>query len=425
MGTKIVFGIVVIFLLIGASVMVSAGGAQEGTEAEGKQEVTFLTLDVVNFRGAMEEFITEFEEANPDIDIEPNFSSDLGTQVATGMETGTEPDIMFIWSPALVPYVRQKKLAEVPPEFESKLRDRVFDYSLIPMTNEGKLYGVPYNYYPSFGAIMYNVDLWDEAGIDPTKAEEWDELMALAQKVTKQDASGRITQAGFSAERDADAYFYAWVLQEGGAIFNSDGSAAFNSPAGENALQRYADIYLKWKVDHPEFGLTIDEFKKGTVAATNGMPWFASILDKDTPDLNWDFFLQPKINDSPRYWGFLEVWMHGVSTKAADKEGVWKFLDFLTTPEIAARWSAFSGELSPVKATLQDPRVTESPYLSVFVPLMEYGKAEGIVEWISSDVTEVLREIMPGSVIREQATVNQALEDAEKEVNRITSRLAR
>jgi len=48
--------------------------------AQEKQTVTFMALDVTNFRGALEQFIDEFEKQNPDVDIVPNFTPQLGAQ---------------------------------------------------------------------------------------------------------------------------------------------------------------------------------------------------------------------------------------------------------------------------------------------------------------------------------------------------------
>lgn len=411
---------ILVLVALAVATLAFAGGGKE--KAAGPQTVTFITLDVVNFRPQLEIFIDEFMKANPNIKIDPVWSSDPEPQVITGLESGAEQDVTFIWSPALVPYVRQKKLAQLPAEFEKKVRDTVFDYALRPVTNEGKLYGVPYNYYPSFGSIMYNVDLWKQAGLDPAAAKTWDEFMAMCQKLTKRDATGRMTQAGFSAERDKDAYFYAFVFQGGGKIFNADGTAAFDNAIGRAALQRIVDVYTKWKVDDPEFGLTTDNFKQGTVAATNGMPWFASILAKDTPNIKFGFVPQPAVSSSPRNWGLIEVWMHGISKRAEGNPAVWQFVDYLLQAKQMSRWSAFSGEMPANKDAAKATEVTSSPFLGPFVDLMPYGKAEGLIEHITGDVSVLLRETMPGKVIRGMQTVDEAIREAATEINRLAGK---
>lgn len=388
-----------------------------------KQTVTFLSLDVVNFRPMLEEFIAEFEAANPDVDIEDTFSPQLYQQVMTGLESGTEPDIVFIWSNAMIPYVHRGRLGEIPQEFEMKLRDTLYDYTLLPVTHGEKLYGVPYNFFPWFSMIMYNVDLWNEAGVDPTVAKEWGQFMQLAQKVTKYDASGHMIQAGFSAERDRQEYFHSWLLQLGGKPFNEDGSAAFNNELGRKVAQLYVDIYLKWKVDHVEFGETVTQFKKGLVASTIIGPWFGSIVSKDTPHIKFDYFKQPKVSEGPLYWALPQVWAHYISEKSMNKEAVWRFLDFLLQPEISARWSAFSGELSSVVEANKLSDVQDVHYLAPWIEIANLGVAEGIVEWSSEDMNEAIRDMLLKAVYG-QATVDQAVSEAAQEVNRIAKRLA-
>jgi len=388
-----------------------------------QQKVSFMTLDVVNFRPMLEQFIAEFEEANPDVDIEPIFTAELGQQAVTLIESGDEPDIIFMWSEGLINYIKQKRFSEIPENLARKMQDSMYPYVIEPVMVEGKFYGVPYNFFPGFSMIMYNIDLWEEVGIDPTTAKSWDEFMQMAQKVTKRDASGRITQVGFSAERNSDYYFIAFLLQLGGKPFNEDGTAAFDNELGRKALQLYADIYHKWQVDDAEFGLTADEFKKGRVASTVMGPWYGAIVAKDTPHIRFAYFKQPKISEEASLaWPLFEIWTHAVSKKAQNKDGVWRFLDYLTEPEVCARWSAFSGEFSTVIEARETPEVKNTPYLAPFAEIADLGVS--IVQWYSVDVQQALQE-MTRSVAYGQATVDQAITTAAEEVNRIAKRSAR
>jgi ABC-type glycerol-3-phosphate transport system substrate-binding protein len=393
--------------------------------AQQKQEVSFMTLDVTNFRPMLEEFIVEFEKANPDVDIVPIFTSELGQQAITAIESGNEPDIIFIWSEALIPYFWAKRFATIPEKLEKKMRDSMYPYAIEAVEVEGKLYGVPYNFYPSFSMIMYNVDLWKEVGIDPTTAKTWDEFMEMAQKVTKRDASGRMTQAGFSAERDAFNYFMGWLLQMGGKVFNDDGTAAFDNELGRKALQLYADIYHKWKVDDAEFGLTADEFKKGRVASTVMGPWYGSLVSKEAPEIKFGYFKQPKISEeSSLAWPLFEVWTHVVSNKAQEKDGVWRFLDYLTKPDVCARWSAFSGEFSTVAETREHPDIVNSPYLGPFIEVLDFGVSTNITTSMLEEVMTALQNMCRG-VAYGQFAVDEAISETAREINRIVKRFTR
>ena len=165
--------------------MLFAGGSKED---DGRQKITFLTLDAVNFRGQLEEFIEEFNAANPEYYVEATFAPDVEQLFVAGIQTGKAFDITFIYSNAVTPYLESGKLGEVPDWFMEKHRDEFYDYSFDSLiSSDGSVLGVPYNYFPSWGQIMINVDLWEEAGVDPTQAKTWDEFMELCKKVTKYD----------------------------------------------------------------------------------------------------------------------------------------------------------------------------------------------------------------------------------------------
>ena len=59
----------------------------------------------------------------------------------------------------------------------------------------GKTWGVPFQ--RSTVVLYWNKELFKEAGLDPEKAPAtWAEQAAFAQKLTKRDASGNVTQWG-------------------------------------------------------------------------------------------------------------------------------------------------------------------------------------------------------------------------------------
>ncbi|WDR02401.1 extracellular solute-binding protein [Devosia algicola] len=396
--------------------------------AQAQEKVTFMAFDVVNFRGALEEFITEFEAENPDVDIVANFTPQLFNQFLPLLQAGNLDDITFISSAAFVPFLASGRLTPVPDDFTAKLKEDLYPASLGPVSRDGKVYAVPYNYYPSSGVIMYNEQLWTDAGIDPSQAKTWEEFMQLAQGVTKHDASGKMTQAGFSAQQEQHTIFLAWLLQMGGTAFDENGKVAFNDDAGKAALQQYADIFQKWKVDDYEFSDTITGFNQGQIAATMVGPWYDSILAKDHPDIHVGHVAQPPLPgvsaDQPDYWAIKEVWAHLVSADGAKKDGTWRFLEFLLRPEIAARWSAFSGEMPTVSKALALPEVTDTVYIAPYVDALKYAVTDNLTEYLSSDVLKEMDKMLE-SVGRGQATVDDALTNAEVEINRLTARMER
>src|SRR5258708_37398177 len=70
-----------------------------------------------------------------------------------------------------------------------------------------KLYSMPLN--SSMPILYYNKDAFQAAGLDPNSPPQTlDDIRAAAQKLTKKDASGQITQYGFGAA------IYGWFLEQ-------------------------------------------------------------------------------------------------------------------------------------------------------------------------------------------------------------------
>jgi ABC-type glycerol-3-phosphate transport system substrate-binding protein len=402
-----------------------AAGTQEGKSAAKKETITFLTYDAVNFRSKLVEFFTEFEKLNPNVTIKADFTPNMIQQARTLISAHNQPDIMFSNSSWVLDFIKKGQMVEIPASYYNKIKNSLYPFSFTPVMSKGKVYGIPFNFTPMFSVVMNNAKLWENAGIDPGTAESWDEFMQLAQKVTKRDASGNLTQVGFAGKRRPEVFFISYLLQSGGKPFNQDGSAAFDNALGREALQRYVDIYKKWKVDELEFGRAEDEFRSAHIASVFMGPWYGSILAKENPELKIGYTLQPAFKDkgATRYWPLVEVWTHFVNAEAVNKPQVWGLFDYLLKPENAARWSAFCGEFSTVKAAREYPGIKETPYLAPFIPVADLGVADDITDWMTENVIQALVD-MCYSVVYDKATVDQAITNGAREVNRLVKQLA-
>ncbi|MDL2229848.1 extracellular solute-binding protein [Treponema sp. OttesenSCG-928-L16] len=417
METKLFKRIIAVLLILSAGIIsLYAGG--EGEQAGTKEKITFLTTDAVNFRGQLEEFIREFNASSSKYEVVGTFSGVVDDLFVTGLQSNKPHDITFVSIEGATPYMGTNRIGTLPESFIQKIKPTLYEYVMTTVTVDGKVYGVPYNFYPDWGQIMINDTLWAEAGVDPRSAKNWDEFMALCQKVTKFDSAGKMIQSGFSAERNSHSYFMDRIVQLGGIVFNDDGSAAFNNAIGKQAVQNYVDIYLKWKNDDPLFGGSIDSFKRGSVAAMRGMPWFASILDKDTPNLKYSFIPVPQFQNTEPLWPLASMWAHIISKQAEKKDGVWEFLEFLLEPERMVRWALYSGELPAVESAANDARIKQDKILAHFVDAMQYGVGTNVTYWASRDIRNVMASMLQ-SVIHGQSTIDDALAKAAAEVTRL------
>lgn len=108
----------------------------------------------------------------------------------------------------------------------------------------GTLYGIIEDIHPM--GMYYNVDLAEQAGLDPDAPPATrEEYLAWAEAMNVKDDSGNFTQSGISMPTSGALPRWTWhsyLYQNRGKFLNEDGSVAFNSDEGREALQFMHDL---------------------------------------------------------------------------------------------------------------------------------------------------------------------------------------
>ena len=92
----------------------------------------------------------------------------------------------------------------------------------------GKTWGIPFQ--RSTIVLYYNKEMFKEAGLDPNRPPaNWKEQVEYAQKLTKRDASGKVTQWGMQIPSSGFPYwlFQALAIQAGTNLMNSAGTQTY------------------------------------------------------------------------------------------------------------------------------------------------------------------------------------------------------
>lgn len=115
---------------------------------------------------------------------------------------------------------------------------------------EGKLWSVPFQ--RSTAVMYYNKAAFADAGLDPEAfPKTWAELQAAAAKLTKRDASGRVTRWGVKLAGDtgnAQWTFGALANQAGHVLMNQAGTETyFNAPKAIEALSYWRGLASEHK----------------------------------------------------------------------------------------------------------------------------------------------------------------------------------
>jgi len=201
---------------------------------------------------AYESLAADFTREHPDIQIKPVFAGDQvetlikaqtaanagmapamavldSTNVFTLVDAGLiKPASSFIRTPS-----DAATIADIYPAFLSNAR--IGD----------TLWSVPFQ--RSTMILYYNKNAFRDAGLDPEHAPaSWDELRAMAAKLTDRDAQGNTTRYAVeipSSQPDVYWPFQAMVTQAGGTLMSDDGKAVFfDSAASIKALSFWREL---------------------------------------------------------------------------------------------------------------------------------------------------------------------------------------
>jgi len=137
---------------------------------------------------------------------------------------------------------------------------------------DGKLYGLTEKM--SDVVMYYNKDLFDEAGLDyPTEDWTWKEELEAAQTLTKEGVYGTYAPVTYNE-------LYKTVVQNGGALFDENGTPTLDSEENIEAFQWMLDKMLEYNVQPTPEQMSgkspEDMFKNGEVAMIRTGSWMVT-----------------------------------------------------------------------------------------------------------------------------------------------------
>jgi sn-glycerol 3-phosphate transport system substrate-binding protein len=288
----------------------------------------------------------------------------------------------------------------------------------------GKTWGIPFQ--RSTIVLYYNKELFKEAGLDPNKPPAtWKEMAEYAEKLTKRDASGKVTQWGVQIPATGFPYwlFQGLAIENGANLMNSAGTETYyDKPEVIGALQYWVDLVKKYKV-HPEgivdWGTTPKDFFEKKVA----MVWtttgnLTNVKNNAKFDFGVAMLPAGKQRGSPTGGG--NFYLFAKSTPA-QREAAFKFIKWVTTPQRAAQWGLDTGYVA-VRADAWETPVMKQ-YVASFPPAavardqLPYAKAE-LSTHENQRVTKALNDGLQAALLGTK-TPEAAMKDAQRESERI------
>lgn len=250
------------------------------------------------------------------------------------------PDVYLVDGPLTASYAARGHLLALD-EMLAKDRDRFVPTTLLQGTYDDKLFAMPLG--TSSQLLFYNKKLFAEAGIkepssDPEARMTWEELLPLAQQLTKPG----ISQFGFAFENTNPYQLLPVPLSKGAEVIGPDGLTASGYVDGErmvDAMTWYQELFQTHKVGPVgtfQTGVTQEMFGSGKLAMLIGGTWNLVGLKKFE---NLDFGVAPH----PYFAGGKAVtptgsWHIGINPRTAHMEDSQAFVRWLSTREAMDLW---------------------------------------------------------------------------------------
>jgi sn-glycerol 3-phosphate transport system substrate-binding protein len=376
-------------------------------------------------------YAADFEKENPGIKLKPIYSGSYQESIAkalTAVKSGEPPVTSILLSTDMYTLIDEESIVPFD-ELVKTPEDQAWLKSFYPAFMEnsqtgGKTWGIPFQ--RSTIVLYYNKEAFKEAGLDPNRPPaNWKEMVDYAQKLTKRDASGRVTQWGVQIPSSGFPYwlFQGLAIENGVNLMNAAGTETYyDKPEVIEALQYWVDLVKKHKV-HPEgiveWGTTPKDFFERKVA----MVWTTTgNLTNVRANAKFDFgvAMLPASRQRGSPTGGGNFYLFKKSTPA-QRDAAFKFIKWVTTPQRAAQWGIDTGYVAVRADAWETPAMKEYvagfPAAAVARDQLPYAKAE-LSTHDNQRVTKALNDGLQAALTGTK-TSEQAMKDAQRESERI------
>lgn len=375
-------------------------------------------------------YANEFMKDNPGIKVNPIYAGTYQETIVkalTAHKSGNPPVTSVLLSTDMFTLIDEDAI--VPFDgFAKTSAEQAWMKSFYPafMMNSqtgGKIWGIPFQ--RSTVVMYWNKEAFKEAGLDPnTPPKNWAELKTMATKLTKKDASGKVTQYGIQIPSSGFPYWLFQTLTTPNDVIlaNDAGTkVTFDNPKVVEALQYWVDLG-KAGVHPPgvvEWGTTPKDFfekKAAIIFTTTGN--LTSIRAGAKFDFGVGMIPANKRAGSPTGGGNFYIFK---KSTPAQQQAAMKFIQWMTQPERAAQWSIDTGYVATSAAAYDTPALKK--YTADFPPALVARDQlpHSVAEFSTHDNQRVTKALNDGlqAALTGTKTPAQAMKDAQAEANRL------
>src|SRR5712691_7388782 len=417
----------------GRLVAVALAALSGATLAQAPVEISFYYPVAVGgpITKLVDNFAADFEKENPGIKVKPIYSGayqESITKALTAVKSNDAPTMSVLLSTDMFTLIDEEAIVPFDPliktpEEQAWLKGFYPAFMEISQTG-GKTWGIPFQ--RSTIVLYYNKEMFKDAGLDPNRAPAtWKEMVEVAQKLTKRDASGKVTQWGVQIPASGFPYwlFQGLTTENDVQLMNAAGTETYyDKPAVIEALQYWVDLSQKHKVMPTgiiEWGTTPKDFferKTAMMWTTTGN--LTNVRNNAKFDFGVAMLPAGKRRGSPTGGGNFHIFKK--STPAQQAASL-KFIKWISSPPRAAQWGIDTGYVAVRPDAWETPvmkqYVAGFPAAAVARDQLQYAVAE-LSTHDNQRVTKALNDGLQAALTAAK-TPEQAMKDAQREAERI------
>lgn len=371
--------------------------------------------------------VQSFEAEHPDINVEAVYSgnyADTMTKAMTALKGGEPPHLSVLLSTELYTLIDEDAIVPIDGLVDDKAwLDSFYPAFMANARTGGKTWSIPFQ--RSTIVLYWNKDAFKEAGLDSEKAPAtWEEMAAMAAKVTKKEGD-EVSRWGIEIPSTGYPYWMlqALAIQNGQELMNEAGNEVhFDDPETVAALDYWVSLSKKHNAMPSgaiEWGTLRTDFVEGKTA----MMWhttgnLTAVKNEAKFDFGVAMLPAKERRGSPTGGGNFYIFK---SASPEQQKAAATFIQWMTQPERAAKWSIETGYVGVTPAAYETQAMKE--YVEGFPPAvvardqLEHSVAE-LSTHENGRVYKILNDAVQAAVT-DQQTPQEALESAQSQAERV------
>ena len=373
-------------------------------------------------------YVDEFNKQNNGVKVTPTYIggyTDVTTKIQTTIDGGGQPPETAV---LLSTDLYALKDADYIVPFTDYLKGQdayINDFYPAFMLNSkdgNDIYGIPFQ--RSTPVMYYNKDLFMQAGLDPNKPpQKWADMVDAAKKLVKPDGSR------WGVEIPSDGFPY-WVFQgmtigNGKNYVDPSGNKVYlNDPAVVQALQSWVNLGTTDKVG-PNSIVVWATTPADLIGGKTAIAWHTTgsltdIVKQSAGKFQLGVGYLPGLKGpgAPTGGGNFYIFK---KTPKEKQQAAFKFIQYMSSPELEARWTMDSGYVAARKSAWEQPALkdyaTKVPQVTVARDQLQYADKE-FATHSGPQVQKVFGDELQAALTGKK-TPQQAMDDAQKNVDNI------